>query len=182
MGSAWSPLPRRLYRELAAFGLVGAVCLAADVGLFNALAFGVGLTPVVAKLIGLVITGLMAFFGHRHITFRDRHGGGYGREVSRFLVATVATVVLSLVPLYVARHLLGITSVVGLNVANLVGIALGTIARYLAYRYMVWVHTHPQQAPRGELCGRVLTVVDGPATHELGNGGLLEVQHELVGE
>src|SRR4051794_19714651 len=132
MSSTRRQMTRRIYAELAAFGVVGAVCLVADVVLFNALAFGAGLNPVVAKLIGLVITGLMAFFGHRHITFRHRHGGSYGREVSRFLAATATTVFLSLVPLFAARHLAGVTSIVGLNVANVLGIALGTVARYLA--------------------------------------------------
>lgn len=189
MSSARRPVSRRLYAELAAFGVVGAACLVADIGLFNALAFGAGMTPVLAKLIGLAITGLMAFFGHRHITFRHRHGGGYGREVSRFLGATAATVILSLVPLFVARHLAGVTSIVGLNVANLVGIALGTVARYLAYRHIVWVHVGSEE-PAGEAVA-ASWVGDEPGgsgvsglltPHQGRTAGGLQVQDELVRE
>jgi putative flippase GtrA len=187
---------RRLYAELAAFGVVGAACLVADIALFNALAFGAGLNPVLAKLLGLVITGLMAFFGHRHITFRHRHGGGYGREVSRFLASTVATVILSLVPLYVARHLAGITTIVGLNVANLIGVGLGTVARYLAYRHIVWVHVGSDE-PVGEAVAASWVADDQPGSgrpevaagaraslprNERGTGGVLQLQDELVGE
>jgi putative flippase GtrA len=184
---------RRLYAELAAFGVVGAACLVADIALFNALAFGAGLNPVLAKLLGLVATGLMAFFGHRHITFRHRHGGSYGREVSRFLASTVATVILSLVPLYVARHVAGITSVVGLNVANLVGIALGTVARYLAYRHIVWVHAGSDE-PVGEAVaaswvgeddagsGSAEAAAASLSGDQRGTGGVLQLQDELVRE
>src|SRR5438552_10668301 len=134
MGRLTQLVKRGLVAELAVFGVVGVVCLVADIVLFNVFAFGAGLNPILAKSIGLVITGVMAFFGHRHMTFRHRRGGGLGREIWRFLLATLATVILSLLPLYAARHVAGITSFVGLNVANLVGVALGTAARYLAYR------------------------------------------------
>ncbi|HET6818436.1 MAG TPA: GtrA family protein [Mycobacteriales bacterium] len=132
-------LRHALLAELAVFGMVGVVCLIADIALFNAFVFGAGMSPVAGKGLGLVITGAMAFFGHRHITFRHRRRRiRIHREIWRFLVATVATVLLSLLPLYVARHLAGVTSVLGLNVANIVGIVLGTAVRYLAYRYIVW--------------------------------------------
>jgi putative flippase GtrA len=193
-------LRRRLIAELAAFGAVGAICLLADIGLFNAFTFGLGMSPVLAKSIGLPITGVMAFFGHRHITFRHRHGGGYRREIPRFLIATTATVVLSLLPVYVARHVAGVTGVVGLNIANLAGIVLGTAARYLGYRYLVWVHHH------GDVEQVVETVAaawvpdaDAPpsvpasgrgvaragrrlADEQVRDGSLLDVQHELVRE
>src|SRR5438309_5610611 len=134
-------LKRSLRAEFAVFGSVGAACLVGDIVFFNLFAFQVGMTPVVAKSVSMVITGAMAFFGHRHLTFRSRAGGGYRREVPRFVLVTLVTVVLSLLPLYVARHLAGLTSVLWLNIANLVGIALGTAARYGAYRRLVWSGT-----------------------------------------
>ena len=132
-------LKHAVLAELAVFGVVGVVCLVADIVLFNAFVFGLGMNPVLGKAAGLVITGAMAFFGHRHITFRARRQRSkVRREVWRFSLATGATVLLSLLPIFVARHLVGVTTVVGLNVANIVGIALGTAVRYLAYRYVVW--------------------------------------------
>lgn len=132
-------LKHALLAELAVFGVVGIVCLVADIVLFNAFVFGIGMNPVVGKALGLVITGVMAFYGHRHITFRSRRRRArVRREVGRFFAATAATVLLSLLPLFIARHVAGVTSVVGLNIANIVGIAMGTAVRYLAYRYLVW--------------------------------------------
>jgi putative flippase GtrA len=142
--SAWvAPLKqlikRALIAELTVFGFVGVACLVADIVLFNVFVFGVGMGPVPGKAIGLVITGAMAFFGHRHFTFRHRRlPGRVHHEVGRFVVATGATILLSLLPVYAARHVVGVTSVLGLNIANVVGIALGTAVRYLAYRYVVW--------------------------------------------
>ena len=181
-------LPRRLVAELAAFGTVGAICLIADVVLFNVFAFVVGMTPVLAKCVGLVITGLMAYFGHRHVTFRHRHGGGYRRELPRFVAVTVVTVVLSLLPLYLARHVAGLTSVLALNVANIVGIALGTAARYLAYRFFVWTHLHEGDAASGVAPtapvsgGGVVAAGSDISLDDPRGRGLLEVQHELVRE
>ena len=168
-------LKRALAAELTVFGVVGIVCLVADIVLFNAFVFGLGMGPVPGKAIGLVITGAMAFFGHRHFTFRRRRGPGrVGHEVSRFTVATVATILLSLLPVYAARHWFGVTSVVGLNVANIVGIGLATVVRFLAYRYVVWNAPEAPSTDAGpaadnpyattplstEAVGRVVTVPD----------------------
>jgi len=142
-------LKRLLRAEFAVFGSVGAACLIGDVVFFNVFAFQVGMTPVVAKCVSMVITGAMAFFGHRHLTFRGRAGGGYRREVPMFVLVTLATVFLSLLPLYAARHLAGFTSVLWLNIANLVGIALGTAVRYGAYRGLVWSRTEAVAGPDG---------------------------------
>jgi putative flippase GtrA len=134
------PIRQRLLTELATFGVVGALCLLADITLFNLFVFGLGIPVLPAKGVGLVITGTMAFLGHRNVTFRHRHGGGNSREITLFVVITLLTIGLSLLPLYMARHLVGTTSVFWLNIANLTGIALATMARFLAYRNVVWVH------------------------------------------
>ena len=140
-------LKRFVRAEFAVFGVVGAACLVGDIVFFNVFAFEVGMAPLVAKSVSLVITGAMAFFGHRHLTFRGRAGGGYRREVPLFALVTLVTVVLSLLPLYAARHMAGLTSVWWLNIANLVGIALGTAARFGAYRGVVWSRVEPVVVP-----------------------------------
>jgi putative flippase GtrA len=168
----------RLLAEAAAFGVIGALCLASDIVLFNLLAFGLGLPLLLAKSIGMVITGTMAYLGHRHVTSRHREGGGHGREIPVFVAVTLATVALSLLPIYLVREL-GSTSVLWLNVANLTGIALGTITRYVAYRTLVWSdRTEPVEGS-----GRGAGVGDERlAGHDAGPLGRLEVDYELVGE
>ena len=170
---------KRLVAELAAFGVIGVVCLASDILLFNLLAFGLGLQLLVAKSIGMVITGTMAYFGHRHVTFRHREGGGHGREVPVFVVVTLATVALSLAPIYAVRHLAGSSSVLWLNIANLTGIALGTITRYVAYRTLVWSDTGERADESGRGAGLIDVTV--PSDHA-GHLRVLEVDYELVRE
>jgi putative flippase GtrA len=174
------PVWKRLVAELAAFGVIGVICLASDILLFNLLAFGLGLHLLVAKSIGMVITGTMAYLGHRHVTFRHRAGGGHGRDIPVFAMITLATVVLSLAPIYVVRELAGGSSVFWLNVANLTGIGLGTITRYVAYRTLVWSDTtdEPVAASGG---GTSLVDVALPRD-DAGHLGVLEVDYELVRE
>ena len=164
---------------MAAFGAIGVVCLVSDILLFNLLAFGMGLPLLLAKSIGMVITGTMAYLGHRHVTFRHRIGGGHGREIPVFAAVTLASVALSLLPIYAVREL-GSTSVIWLNVANLTGIALGTITRYVAYRTLVWSDT-----PESSLVasgGRARLGDERLPRDHAGNLGRLEVDYELVGE
>jgi putative flippase GtrA len=131
-------LRHRLTAELATFGVVGGVCLVTDIVLFNVLAFGAGVAPVLAKALTMVVTGTMAFVGHRKVTFRHRRGAGVGREVVLFTAVTAASLVTGLAPIWLVRSGLGHTDPVWLNAANLVGIALGSVVRYLAYRHVVW--------------------------------------------
>lgn len=171
---------KRIAAELAAFGAIGAVCLVADILLFNLLAFALGLPLLLAKSIGMVITGTMSYFGHRHVTFRHREAANQAHEIPVFVLVTVLSVALSLLPLYVLRHAVGTTSVLWLNVANLTGIALGTIARYVSYRGLVWSDPRtPKDA--GSRSGTGL--VDGHAAGDDTRGlRVLEVDDELVRE
>jgi putative flippase GtrA len=183
MGSA-QLLRQRLAVELAAFGVIGAVCLVSDIVLFNVFTFGAGLSPVAAKSVGMVITGTMAFFGHRHVTFRHHRGDqSYRREVTMFTVATLLTVLLSLLPLFVAKNIVQTHDVVMLNGANLLGIALGTLVRYLAYRNVVWAAAPAgpdiDLGSGGSAAGVVDEAVPGDDAR---SSRLLDLEHELVGE
>jgi putative flippase GtrA len=131
-------LRHRLAAELATFGLVGAICLATDIVLFNVLVFGADLAPVPAKIITMAITGTMSFFGHRHVTFRGRKGAGLSSEVFQFTALTALSLVAGLAPLWLVRNVADLGGPIWLNAANIVGIALGAGLRYVAYRQVVW--------------------------------------------
>jgi putative flippase GtrA len=171
-------LLQRLHPELGVFGVVGGICLVTDVVLFNVFVFELGMPAVLAKAVDMVITGVMAYFGHRFVTFRHRTGGGVRREVPAFIAVTLASVVLGLLPLVVVRHLLGVTTFFWLNIANLAGIALGTAARYVTYRSVVWKHL-PVDPASGS---RAIVVAEPAGARQVGSRGLLEMEHELVGE
>lgn len=140
-------LRHRLTAELATFGLVGGICLVTDIALFNVLAFGAGVAPLLAKAITMIVTGTMAFVGHRKVTFRHRRGAGLGREAAMFTAVTAASLVTGLAPIWLVRSGLDHTDPVWLNAANLVGIALGSGVRYLAYRHVVWSDDPSVEAP-----------------------------------
>ncbi len=128
----------RLAAELATFGLVGAVCLVTDIVVFNVLVFGADLAPVPAKIITMAITGTMSFVGHRHVTFRGRKGAGLSAEVVQFTALTALSLLAGLAPLWLVRNVADLGGPVWLNAANIVGIALGAVLRYVAYRQVVW--------------------------------------------
>ncbi len=124
--------------ELVAFGLVGGACLVIDVVMFNVLAFAVGLLPELAKGLTMLVTGTLAFIGHRQVTFRHRRGRGVAHEVPLFTVVTLFSLAAGLAPIWLVRAVMGLDGPLWLNAANIVGIALGAVARYLAYRHVVW--------------------------------------------
>jgi len=131
-------LRHRLVAELAAFGVVGGLCLATDIILFNVLVFGAGMAPVPAKALTMVVTGTMAFVGHRHVTFRHRRRLGISWEAPLFVAVTALSLVAGLAPLWLTRNVANLDGPLWLNAANLVGIAIGTVLRYVAYRHIVW--------------------------------------------
>jgi putative flippase GtrA len=132
--SSW----RILLKELAAFGVVGAVGFAIDVGLFN-LFFNQG--QVIAKCISTFVATAVTYFGNRHFSFSHRARTGIGRETSIFLGINVITLLFSLLiiaifsyPLHYKHHLLV------MNVVNVATIGVGTIFRFWSYKRFVFLH------------------------------------------
>lgn len=133
---------RRVGRELAAFGVVGAVAFVVDVGLFNLLRFhGEGLLvdkPVTAKIISTSVATLVAWAGNRWWTYRGRRRPALLRELVLFFAMNGIALVIAVLCLAVSHYVLGLRSAVADNVsANFVGVGLGTAFRFVAYR--LWV-------------------------------------------
>lgn len=136
-------------REALKFGAVGAVAFVVDTGLFNLL-LHVGEEPVLeekpltAKVISVCVATLVAWLGNRYWTFRRRRRSAVTRELVLFGVVNVGGLLLALVPLGVSRYVLGLESAVADNIAaNVVGLALGTIFRFLMYRTVVFNEDAP---------------------------------------
>ncbi|MGY1808567.1 GtrA family protein [Blastococcus sp. SYSU D00669] len=142
---------RALGREASGFALVGAFGLAVDIGGYNALVHlgGDGLLddqPLLAKTISLVAGTSVAYFGNRFWTYRDRPRGRMAVEYTLYMALSAVALGLSLVCLAVSRYVLGLTSAVADNVsANVVGLALGSLFRFLTYRRFVF----PEDPARG---------------------------------
>lgn len=142
----------RLAGEIGRFGAVGAVAYVVDVGVFNLLRFGVELGPLTSKTIATVAAVTVAYFGNRHWTWRERQRHGFRREYALFAVVNGAGLLIQLACLGFAVYVLELTGQVAENVAgNVVGVGLGTLFRFWAYR--TWVFP---QVPTSEPVGRAL--------------------------
>ena len=136
--SLWS-----VVRHLGAFGVVGGVCFAIEVVLFQVLYGHVGMGAVAAKAVATLVSMTVAFFGHRHWSFAHRARTGFRREYPMFLVINGLTLLIGLAIVAFARYGLDLISPWALQGANLVSIAVGTVLRYLMYRRWVFPAADP---------------------------------------
>jgi len=147
-------------RELGAFGVVGGVAFVVDVGLFNLLRFGgSGLLadqPLTAKVVSASVATVCAWAGNRWWTFRHRNRPHAVRELLLFVGMNAVALLIGLAVLATSHYVLGLRGPVADNAANLVGIALGTAFRYVAYR--LWVFRRPRGSDAAESRARPVGV------------------------
>lgn len=159
-------------REGVKFGLVGAVAYVVDLSLFNALVHvgedpPLGDKPLTGKVISVAVATLVAWLGNRYWTFRRRRRSAVPRELFLFAVVNVGGLALALVPLAVSRYVLGLTSALADNIAaNFVGLALGTIFRFLMYRTVVFNEGTTEPVVRAEHTDPLAAVVGVAAEPE----------------
>ncbi|MEK8227989.1 GtrA family protein [Oerskovia sp. M15] len=129
--------------ELARFGFVGTIAFFVDLGVFNLLRFGpwetLGSNALEAKAIAVVVATMVSWLGSRYWTFSDRRTTQRGRELISFLLVNGAGMAISLGCLAFSTSVLGLTSPLAENVsANVVGLALANVFRYVSYRRFVF--------------------------------------------
>lgn len=131
-------------REILKFGVVGGVAFVVDVGLFNLLLHAgdepvLDGKPLTAGIISTSLAIVVAWLGNRYWTFRHRRRSAVRREVVLFFAMNVIGMGIALGCLAVSRYVLGFDGVLADNVAkNGVGLVLGMVFRFLAYRYVVF--------------------------------------------
>jgi putative flippase GtrA len=131
---------RLLAKEIAAFGLVGAISFVIDIGLFN-LFLHHGQGPIEAKTFSTAVSTTFAYFGNRHLSFSHRARTSLGREAGFFFLINLITLVASLLVLaFFAYPLHFKFDKVVMNVVNLVTIGLGTVIRFDFYKRFVFLH------------------------------------------
>ena len=121
---------RILVKEIAAFGVVGAVGFVIDLTLFN-LFFNDG--QLVAKSISTTVATAVTYVGNRNLSFSHRARSKLHREAGYFFLINLIALLGALVviaifsyPLHYKHH------VVAMN--------LGTIFRFWAYKRFVFLH------------------------------------------
>jgi putative flippase GtrA len=130
---------RRLARELARFGVVGAVNAVLDFGLANLLYLGLGWPSLGAKSTSVVVAATSSYFMNRHWTFRHRARTGLYREYSLFFLLNGVGLLISDACIVVVEHGLARTGAVWFNVAQLAGLLLGMVFRFTTYKRFVFL-------------------------------------------
>lgn len=149
------PTPSKLAQlavDAGRFGAVGVVCYVLDVALFNVLRVapaGVFSEPLLAKTMGVALATVAAWLGTRYWTFRRHLRADPGREFVEFVLVAGAGYAINLLVLFFSHYVLGFRSLLADNISgNLLGAALGAVARFFLYRAWVY-HPDRSEARRG---------------------------------
>ena len=152
---------RRLQRfaaEASKFLTVGGVATLVAFVLFNALVHGyfggpgpLNAQPIVAFVLANTVGMFVSYRGSRSWAFRDREAvGPAGGRLAFFLINTVSM----LIPvgcLAFTRYVLDLTDPLSDNIAaNVVGLGLGTAARFWAFRRFIFLSPRRLERRRRE--------------------------------
>jgi len=139
--------PRHLLEEIVRFLAVGGLATVVSVIGFNALVHGtlVGNAPlrqqpIPAYVLVNVVAGCVAYLGMRLWAFSHREVRDPVRGLVRFFALGAATMLIPVLCLAVSRYLLGLSDLWADNIsANVIGLGLGTAARFWVFRRYVFV-------------------------------------------
>ena len=125
--------------ELAKFGTIGLINLVVNFAVFNLLWLTVLRSgELKAKAVATIVATTCAYFLNRHWTYRDRPKATLRREYTLFFLFNAVGLVIEVTVVGVAKYGFHQTHIVVLNLCTALGIALGTIFRFWAYRTHVF--------------------------------------------
>jgi len=135
----------KLFSYAWKFAIVGLLCYLLDVALFNVLRITVldpdlvPMGPVIATVISTTVSTVAAWFGNRYWAFRDHRRKNFWLELVEAVVAGGIGLGITMLCLWISHYVLGYQSLLADNIAkNVVGLALATTFRFLAYRFIVF--------------------------------------------
>ncbi len=139
----------RLWREAAAFGIVGLINFGVDVGLFNLLRHTVFEDkPLTAKVLSTAVAATSSYFMNRHWTWRDKSRSGIGRELPLFLLLSAIGLGISTGCLAISHYALDFTSVLADNIsANGIGLVLGMLWRFWSFKKWIFLAPTDEAEP-----------------------------------
>ncbi|MEV4069281.1 GtrA family protein [Nonomuraea fuscirosea] len=150
---------RRLYQrfsslvhELAKFGSIGAVAFVIDLSLLNLCNSVLDLGPLTSKVVATTISTTFAYLGNRYWTFRHREQSGLGREYFLFFLLNGIALLFGMLTIGFTTYTLGLHDTLSFNIANIVGVGLGTLFRYWSYKKWVFLEATepiPVELPEG---------------------------------
>ena len=133
----------RLRTELGKFFGVGLMAYLVAVGGFNLLVHldsaPLKSKPLTASILSGALSILVAYFGNRHWTWKERQRSGSSREITLFFLINLISHSFTVICLAISRYILGLDSAVADNIsANIIGVGLGTLFRFWSYRTIVF--------------------------------------------
>lgn len=128
------------WREVAKFGAVGGVAFVIDSAVFIWLFTGpMHGSEVWAKAIATVVASIFSWIANRFWTFRHRKQANVLREALLFAVMNFVGLLIASGCVWFAKYILGLSDKPSLFIAgSVVGLVLGTIFRFFAYRFWVF--------------------------------------------
>ncbi|TQS24022.1 GtrA family protein [Microbispora hainanensis] len=138
-----------LIHELIKFGLVGAIAFVIDFGGTNLLRFGVGMGPLSSKVVATIVAATFAYAGNRFWTYRHREQSGLAREYVLFFLLNGIGLLPPLLTIGFVSYSLGLHDAVSYNIAQFIGVGLGTLFRFWSYKKWVFLAV-PELAPTEE--------------------------------
>jgi putative flippase GtrA len=157
---------RLLIHEGAKFGVVGLTGSIVTLGGADILTFDVGVNRYASLTIATIVATFVTFVGNRYWTFRHREGAGTTRESVMFFVLNGVGLLIQYASLALVWDGLGLHTKLWYNVANFIGLVVGTLFRFWSYRKWVW-HMRPSGP-------------EVPAVDAVPAGGLEALQPALV--
>ncbi|MFJ9323419.1 GtrA family protein [Streptomyces globisporus] len=139
-----------LAREVAKFGAVGAVGLLVNILVFNLLRHTTDLQVVRASVLATFVAILCNYVGFRYWTYRDRDKTRRTRELTLFVLFSVAGAVIENGVLYLATYGFHWNTPVQSNVFKILGIGIATLFRFWSYRTWVFKALPAEPAPAEE--------------------------------
>jgi len=125
------------HREIPIFLAVGGAGYITDIVAFNLLLGS--MTPTVARIWAVVPAMVVTYLGNRYLTWSGEARNARRREVVLFIVFNAIGLGFSVACLWISHDLLGLTSRLADNIsANVVGLAAGTLFRFVTYRRFVF--------------------------------------------
>jgi len=128
-----------LVHELTKFGTIGAAAFVIDTGMYNLFLLGTGLGPLTSKVFATVISATFAYAGNRFWTFRHREQSGLGREYFLFFLLNGIALLFGLLVIGFTTYTLHLDDPLSLNIANIIGVCLGTLFRFWSYKKWVFL-------------------------------------------
>jgi len=96
--------------------------------------------PTGAKIVSASVATAVAWLGNRAWTFRHRRNRPAHHEALLFALANGAALLIGAGCIAFSHYVLGLTTLPADNIANIIGIGLGTLFRFWTYRRFVFSH------------------------------------------